>query len=392
MEYIKKIILIIILSLLITACQKEEIYLNQKASNKFVSKEKAINIAQNFLNKTSFKDKQIKKYSNSSIDTVYTISDNGITLLYIIVYKKGYVIHSASKKEYPILAYSGNSQFDINNLAPGLKIWLTSRKEKIKKYINEDIEEEKEVKEIWDAVAPPEGDEEIIYTGSVEIQVGPLLPTFWGQGDRYNDFCEDLGCQSTDNGRAPTGCVATATAQIMCYWEYPNTYDWNIMPVGGLFWFNAATNGTEEIAQLMLDIGYAVDMNYNCGGSSAYTSDIIDVLENTFGYSTNASYTNYNATTLISQLNIGHPVIMRGEDINAGGHAWVCEGYQRLKYTYIHNPGTIYEYETYTYSSPFFRMNWGWNGDYNAWYLYNNFDPSSYNFNNNLKMIVNIYP
>jgi hypothetical protein len=37
-------------------------------------------------------------------------------------------------------------------------------------------------------------------------------------------------------------------------------------------------------------------------------------------------------------------------------------------------------------------MNWGWGGTSNAWYLYNDFTPGSYDFNSDRKMIINIHP
>ncbi len=80
------------------------------------------------------------------------------------------------------------------------------------------------------------------------IVYGPYLTTAWGQ-DRPNDtpweaafnyYVEttDNSCQGGDMGhKCPTGCVATAMAQIMRYWNYPVfryghelQYDWCNMP------------------------------------------------------------------------------------------------------------------------------------------------------------------
>ena len=77
---------------------------------------------------------------------------------------------------------------------------------------------------------------------------GPYLTTAWGQ-DRPNDTpweaafnyyvgTTDDSCQGGDMGhKCPTGCVATAMAQIMKYWNYPVfrhglefQYDWCNMP------------------------------------------------------------------------------------------------------------------------------------------------------------------
>lgn len=208
------------------------------------------------------------------------------------------------------------------------------------------------------------------------------MNTTWNQGCGYNDLLD--ACTTGGScGRVWTGCVATATAQVMRYWEHPNSYNWSIM---------LNTTGSTETSRLMQDVGDAVNMDYGCDGSGAYTSDARNALVNTFGYSTYASYVDYNTTTLVRQLKTwNRPVILRGE--GSGGHAWVCDGYRRNKITTIHNPGTYYEYETYTYSPLYLWMNWGW-GPFggNGWFLYNNFTPGSNNFNSDRKMIINIPP
>jgi hypothetical protein len=38
------------------------------------------------------------------------------------------------------------------------------------------------------------------------------------------------------------------------------------------------------------------------------------------------------------------------------------------------------------------HMNWGWDGDYNGWYNYNNFNPGSHTFNYKRGMVYNIKP
>jgi len=75
------------------------------------------------------------------------------------------------------------------------------------------------------------------YSGSpLDTVVKPLVPVEWGQDKPFNNNLEDRHCTghgTTSNGRVWAGCVATATAQIMAYWEYPvslpPTYDWVLM-------------------------------------------------------------------------------------------------------------------------------------------------------------------
>ncbi len=148
-----------------------------------------------------------------------------------------------------------------------------------------------------------------------------------------------------------------------------------------------------EIAELMRDAGQSVNMNYACSGSGAYTSDVRNALVNTFGYSGYVSYVNFNTNTIVQQLGMwNQPVILRGQDPSVGGHAWVCDGYRRIKYTTIHSPGTYYEYETYTFSNFYLHMNWGWGGSSNNWYFHGTPDVGWANFSTGYKMIINIHP
>lgn len=70
----------------------------------------------------------------------------------------------------------------------------------------------------------------------------------------------------------------------------------------------------------------------------------------------------------------------------------VCDGYRRTISTLIYNPGTVYEYETYVVSAFYLSMNWGWNGDFDGWYLYNDFSPSVNNFTSSQQCIIGIQP
>lgn len=162
---------------------------------------------------------------------------------------------------------------------------------------------------------------------------------------------------------------------------------------------------TPETARLMKNIGYAVNMDYGCDGSSAITEQKAPpAFTNNFGYAS-ANYYSYNYNTVESEIRSNHPVILTGGS-NGGwwifgsyeeGHAWVCDGLQVGRYYECRETMTPFSpnpilTKQITFTTLYFNMNWGWGGNYNGYYAYNNFNPGSYTFNYQPGMVVNIRP
>lgn len=217
------------------------------------------------------------------------------------------------------------------------------------------------------------------------IQKGPFISTEWSQWSGYNNLINSGNCAPNyyNSGKAPTGCIATAMAQIMKYLNKPNSYNWNNMP---------NNIGTYDTQLLMRDIGNGW-ISYSCGSSSQESCNIPGRF-NQLGYS--ASFTNnYNTDLITQQLNWNKPVIISGGRKKNGiswnmytdGHAWVCDGYRRNDIRYRDENGNCLGWG-YLY----FHMNWGWNGDYNAWFNAHNFNPSTYTYNFKRKIVYNIAP
>lgn len=53
--------------------------------------------------------------------------------------------------------------------------------------------------------------------GTTRKQVGPLLKTTWHQGAPFNDLCDGHSA----------GCAPVAMAQLMYYYQYPQTLSYN---------------------------------------------------------------------------------------------------------------------------------------------------------------------
>lgn len=219
------------------------------------------------------------------------------------------------------------------------------------------------------------------------IEVGPLIKTEWGQGVGYNDRLFNGKCSEYSNGKYPTGCVATALAQVMKYHKYSNKrHDWDGM---------LEKTGSDATARLMRDLGNALNMKYSCDGSSAYVKDIPNVLKD-WGYKSakHKSYDILDYNLIVNQLNLKLPVILGGAKNSAwgiigiypNGHSWVCDGYRK---------GDICVGNT-KYGILSLHMNWGWGSsyynNYNGWFAFNNWNPNNTGYNNRPEIVYDIKP
>lgn len=226
--------------------------------------------------------------------------------------------------------------------------------------------------------------------------VGPLLSTTWNQGSpktapfTYNLYTPaDTGCS-----HAYTGCVATATAQIMKYWNWPDigtgshsyswvppsgasyqtlsanfghAYNWSSMPAS----LSSSSSSAEidAVARLMSDVGIANEMVYGCDGSGAWADYSASyVLPTYFKYQNTVqtiSRTSYTAPAFFAALKAEfdavppRPVLYRMDATSGGGHAVVADGYQTGTTDMVH-------------------INLGWGGSYNGYYdISNNWSTGS---------------
>ncbi len=223
--------------------------------------------------------------------------------------------------------------------------------------------------------------ERTTYTHSCE------LATRWHQGTPYNNDC------FTGNGdQAPAGCVAIAIAQIMAYHQHPTTYNWDAMLVNAPYVFSWSA-GAEAVATLVADIGAAVNMTYEVGGSSS------DITKARWGLYFHLDYDvgsiiSYDIPTIQSNVMAHRPLYIRGESADTA-HAWVLDG---IRYTHT----TMYYYDLITHelvytedegnSSYYVHNNWGWNGVAPAWTLSGVFESSVGNYSNNIQLISYIKP
>jgi len=237
-----------------------------------------------------------------------------------------------------------------------------------------------------------------------DIRVPPLLQTTWDQGNVGSNHCYNYYTPYN----YPSGCVATAMAQLMRYHQYPSSgpattgpftihvngspytaylrggngsggpYSWAQMP----FSPNNSTpvDQLQAIGDLTYDAGVSVNMSYTASSSGTDTLLAADRLKFVFRYSNAVRGFNNGGNIdsgsldnmIAPNLYAGLPVLL-GITGPPGGHAIVADGRGA-------------ELQTWYY-----HLNMGWSGVYNAWYNLPNID-SNPAFTTVYKCVYNVYP
>lgn len=276
----------------------------------------------------------------------------------------GFVIVSGDDIAQPILGYSYDNDFSMEQLPVNLEGWLES----LKKQVNDGRK--------FGVVSPPDS-RSLSNTGEVVVK---LETAQWNQHSPYNQFLPTI------NGQLPpTGCTITAGAIVMRYHKWPkqgtgtipgyttntlqlerpaielgHTYEWDKMPL------TYKTNGYtteqgEQVAQIMLELGTLVKADYDLGATLSKTSYLATKLPIYMGYDKSALYRDrcdYMDTEwhelMKNELLQGRPVIYSGRN-DKSGHAFVLDGYT---------------------TDSFYSVNWGWGGYCNGYFLLNALVPS----------------
>ncbi len=242
-----------------------------------------------------------------------------------------------------------------------------------------------------------------------DVRVAPLVRSKWGQQqacdrDTYNYY-------TPNNYRS--GCVATAMAQMMRYYQHPTVgigvhqftievddvertastrggngnggaYKWGQMVLEP--GCSATLAQRQAIGALCYDAGVSINMDYTAENSSAFTYKAGNVLQDTFQYGNAISSFNYDYSAEVwlnigsglegmvnPNLDAGIPVIF-GIKREGGGHAILADGYG------------------YNSSTPYHHLNMGWSGgDDDAWYNLPNIDSTNYTYNVIHVCIYNIF-
>ncbi len=281
----------------------------------------------------------------------------------------GWVIVAGDDRARQILAYCDEGSFDPENMGEGTE-WILDMFASVIDNID-NLQPDK---------APAHNEIHLLAGGKAAIT--PLLKSRWGQDAPFYFQCPKSG-----SSYCVTGCVATAMAQVMYYYQWPTSvstipaYTPSSGPLSGTqqaalsatsfnysqmndYYASTETSTTATanamVAKLMHYIGQATMMNY--GTKSSGTNSSAHPLYKYFKYNSKVKtvarvdYSSSDWQDLIyTELKSGRPVMMSGDKAD-GGHAFVCDGYD---------------------GAGLYHINWGWYGYQDGYYSLDVLNPDA---------------
>jgi hypothetical protein len=311
-------------------------------------------------------------------------------LYYIINFEDGgFVILSSDQRFYPILAYAFDGNFETDNVPENCNTWLATWESQILYALENENDFLEDQSNAWENLTTQ------VQAVKGAKGVAPLTTCRWSQTEPHNQMCP--ADPDSYDGHTPAGCVATAMAQLIYYYRFPESgagtvlytppykigiygpqyvnfaealYDWPAMT-------DLCRETNDAIAQLCYHTGVSVKTGYMPESSGANINSVSAALSENFNYLADdylerAEVANTAAWTalLIENLENSKPVLYRSSS-GWGGHVYLCDGYQ---------------------DSTHFHFNWGWGGAYNGYYFIDNLVPGGININSGQGAIFNIYP
>lgn len=296
-----------------------------------ITKARALSIATKYINNPKLSNDTPKtRSSQANEQPAYYIFTNPND--------KKFVIISGESKLNELVGYGDKMTENPNDQPPYFKLFL-------KEY-------ERVVKEVRSKVPTTTPQRPI------KRKVEPLLTCKWSQYDPFNKYTPLSNGQHT-----PTGCVATATAQVMFYNKWPKNRPQDYIASTGddakkstTYWWDEMKNTTNDmrtehsrqaVGVLMSDIGKAVNMRYYYRGSDSNLQYACNALRDKFDYTVRYLDKNFLPANdflneVMQEISDGYPVLVVG-----GPHAFVYDGYDEQ--------GLIH-------------TNWGWGGENDGYF------------------------
>ena len=296
-----------------------------------ITKAQALSIATKYINNPKLSNDTPKtRSSQANEQPAYYIFTNPND--------KKFVIISGESKLNELVGYGDKMTENPNDQPPYFKLFLKEYERVVK-----------EVRSKATATTPQR---------PIKRKVEPLLTCKWSQYDPFNKYTPLSNGQHT-----PTGCVATATAQVMFYNKWPKNRPQDYIASTGddakksaTYWWDEMKNTTNEmrteqsrqaVGVLMYDIGKAVHMRYYIKGSDSNLQRACNALRDKFDYTVRYLDKNFLPANdflneVMQEISDGYPVLVVG-----GPHAFVYDGYDEQ--------GLIH-------------TNWGWGGENDGYF------------------------
>ena len=203
---------------------------------------------------------------------------------------------------------------------------------------------------------------------SGRLYAGPITKLKWNQNSPYNKYAPSCTAMHwTYEGKAPSGCVGIACAQVIAFLCPPaisGNYYLNSLREQYTF-IEGTTNQSwaDNLGGFIRNVATMVNTQYGCDGSSAKIKNIRDEFSSWGVYHTYVDG-NLDLAKMAYNFMNGYPHITEG--VNKGtnkGHAWVWEGID-CQVSYIdYNAKKIV-----ISGSALVYCNWGWGGTCNGWF------------------------
>ena len=327
--------------------------------------------------------------SSSETATSYYVFDNGSD--------KGFTIVSGDDELPEIVGYSAHGNSENLMKTEGCAAFLKAYQKFVAAFTQGDAKARKILAE--QRALKADGRYQ-------QPKIDPLLGDIaWNQETPYNKMCPKY----EGSELSVTGCVATAMAQVMMYYKYPNElqatipayttatnklkvnaisegekYDWaNMLPTYTEGEYN--TTQADAVAKLMFHCGAAVQMDY---GDSSGALVRPEDMSTYFGYDADLLQEVYRSVYTLAEwkkildreLEAKRPILYGGARSYERGHQFVCDGSD---------------------GEGLYHINWGWSGVSDGYFDITLLDPdvpgtgagtSADGYNRDCSVIIGIAP
>lgn len=311
---------------------------------------------------------------------------------------KGFTVVSGDDRLPEVVGYSDKGTYDEENLPSNYVGFMKAYEEMVGQLDNGDSRASASIAEA----------KALRSSGYQQPTVAPLLGSIqWNQMTPYNNMCPKYN----GSDRSVTGCVATAMAQVMMYYQHPKTlqtdipayvsrtnhlsipqinkgesYDWdNMLPQYASYEpLNYTDAQAAAVAKLLYHCGVACEMDYGPSSGANVTPAILSTY---FGYDSDLMQDlNRDVFTLAEwsqimdkELTAKRPILYSGRSSD-GGHEFVCDGSD---------------------GNGLYHINWGWGGYQDGYFDVTILNPDKGGagsgnapdgYNQNCSMIVGIAP